>query len=60
MSNRRLVGYSMALVGFGMLFFNAIAYVWGVGIGHPLYTIFGIVFVGSGMKIVKDNPWKKK
>jgi hypothetical protein len=47
--------YIMLVIGFAILFVNAIGYICGSDIKHPALTVMGLVFVTIGMKIVRKK-----
>lgn len=53
MSNKRIMGYIMTLIGFTLLLFNAIGYLLNGYTSKAAFTIFGLFFVISGLKLVR-------
>lgn len=45
----------MAAIGGMILLVNAVAYIFSLGFGKPYLTIFGILFVGTGMAMLRRN-----
>lgn len=55
MNNVSKRGLIMAVIGFLMLVFNAINYIFDFGYKNPAFTVLGIVFVVVGMKMRKKE-----
>ncbi len=45
----------MALIGFVMLAFNALSYIFGWNFRNAAFTVLGLVFVVIGMKQAKSK-----
>lgn len=54
-NNKRISGYVMAILGFLMILYNAINYIFDLDMKNPAFIVMGIVFVVIGMGIVKNN-----
>jgi len=50
-----ILKYVMSVLGFILLFINAISYLFNLDMGHPALTILGIVFVVFGKKLSNKN-----
>ena len=47
--------YIMLVIGFVILLFNAIGYIFDFYIKNPALTVMGLVFVTIGMKIARKK-----
>jgi len=55
MNKKQLNGYTMAIIGFLMIFVNALNYIFGWKIGSPILEILGLIFVIFGLNSVRKN-----
>ena len=55
LNRKKVQGLVMAAIGGMILLVNAVAYIFSLGFGKPYLTIFGILFVGTGMAMVRRN-----
>jgi hypothetical protein len=51
----KVPGYIMAIIGFLLILFNALNYIFGWNEGSAPLSIVGIVFLGAGMAIVRKS-----
>lgn len=49
-------GYVMAVTGFGMLFLNALSYIFDWDVKNTAFTVLGLAFVVIGLKIARKSP----
>lgn len=54
MNNKQTPGYAMALIGFGIIIYNALGYLLGWET-HPAFTVIGITFLGAGMATARKK-----
>ena len=52
-------GYVMAIIGFLLILYNALNYIFGWNAGSTPLSVMGIVFVVVGMGIVKKSRQNK-
>lgn len=52
-------GYIMAIIGFLLILYNALNYIFGWNAGSTPLSVIGIVFVVVGMGIVKKSRQKE-
>lgn len=52
-------GYIMAIIGFLLILYNALNYIFGWNAGSTPLSVIGIVFVVVGMGIVKKSRKKE-
>ena len=52
-------GYVMAIIGFLLILYNALNYIFGWNAGSTPLSVIGIVFVAVGMRIVKKSRQKE-
>ena len=57
--NAIISGYIMAIIGFLLILYNALNYIFGWNEGSTPLSVIGIVFVAVGMGIVKKSSLKK-
>lgn len=55
MGTKKTRGLVMAIVGFVILIYNAVAYITGVFHGLPALTIFGLISVAVGLKMWRSD-----
>jgi len=54
MPKQKIPGQIMGTIGFLMLSFNAVGYVFGWETKHPSLTILGLIFVVIGLKMARQ------
>ncbi len=52
-------GYIMAGIGFLMILYNALNYIFGWNSGSTPLSVIGIVFLGAGMAMVRKSSARK-
>lgn len=55
MGTKKTRGLVMAIVGFVILIYNAVAYITGIFDGLPAMTIFGLISVAVGLKMWRSD-----
>jgi hypothetical protein len=53
MMKKQIKGYIMAGSGFLLLLINALSYLLGWDIKNPGFTVLGIIFVFTGLKVAR-------
>ena len=59
MSKKNIIlTYAMAIIGFALILFNALNYIFHLGMGNIALFVIGIVFVVIGMGYARKNNEK--
>jgi hypothetical protein len=53
----KILGLTMALIGFAMIVFNALNYIFGWDFKNPAFTVLGLVFVLIGLKQTRSKQY---
>ncbi|MDD1666486.1 MAG: hypothetical protein LUQ23_03010, partial [Methanomicrobiales archaeon] len=51
----KIAGFAMAGLGFALLLFNALGYLFRWDTRSPAASIFGILFLGAGLSLVRTS-----